>query len=268
MKPNSGILFAVLLTGVVTFFVGALLARVYPDGDPKPLYDFFIAAVGSFAGAGVGVWIGLSVDKKRRDQETEDRRVEAANIAIFSLSRMYSHMAEYNLRVIGPQLENPHRWYEISRAMMPAPTIEPFDVDRLAFLFEGSYRNLMGQLSLEFVRFAGFLDLRHEAWKKNMEVQQRCSAEPKPPESPMEIENLIGRVMLSTLSNYSNGIIDYIQSLIPSVMGTAQSLRAAMISIYPHRTIIHFSPEITKAPSGVLDELNRFSQAVEPPTPI
>jgi hypothetical protein len=245
VKPNSGILFAVLFTGVVTFFVGALLAKVYPDGDSKPLYDLAIAAIGAFAGATAGVWIGLSVDKKRREQETEDRRVEAANIAIFSLSQIYSHISEYNQRVIAPRANDPRRWYEISRAMMTPPTIPPFDVDRLAFLFEGPYKNLMGRLSIDFVRFEGFLGLVRSAWDWNMQAQQLCAAQDTPPQNTMEIEKLIGHVRLSALSNCTDGIIEYVHSLIPSVMSAALSLRAAMLSIYPHRTIIHFSPELS-----------------------
>jgi hypothetical protein len=157
-------------------------------------------------------------------------------------------MAEYNQRVIAPRANDPRRWYEISRANMPPPTIPPFHVDRLAFLFEGPHKDLPSRLSINFVRFEGFLGLVRSAWDWNMQAQQLCAAQVTPPQNAMEIENLIGHVRLSALSNCTDSIIEYVHSLMPSVMSAALSLRAAMLSIYPHRTIIHFSTELAAVP--------------------
>lgn len=170
MRSNSGIALAVLLSTTVAFFLGAIFARVFPGGDSKPLSDLLIAAVGAFAGSAAGVWIGLSVDQKRREQETQDRRVEAANIAIHNLSQIYSFSCDYRDQVLRPSASHPDRWYEISRSEFPAPALQSFDVDRLAFLFEGPHKSLPAQLSMDFLRYQGFLHMMRRAQEINDET--------------------------------------------------------------------------------------------------
>jgi hypothetical protein len=242
VKPNSGILFAVFCTGVVTFFVGALLARVFPDGDSKPLYDLAVAAIGAFAGAAAGVWIGLSVDQKRRAQETEDRRVEAANIAIHNLSQIYSFSWDFNRQVLEPLADHPDRWYEISRSEMPAPTLPPFDVDRLAFLFEGPYKNLPARLSIDFVRYQGFLYILRRAQAINEEVQALARARLRSQYMPQTALELCNDATKDSLKRAVDTLIDFNSRLTPSVMEAALELRSAMLAMYPGRTIIHFAP--------------------------
>jgi len=242
MKPNSGILVAVLLTGVVAFFVGALLARVFPGGNSKPLYDFAIAAIGAFAGAAAGVWIGLSVDQKRRAQETEDRRVEAANIAIHNLSQVYSFSWDYNRQVIAPLASHPDRWYEISRSELTAPTLKPFDVDRLAFLFEGPYKNLPGRLSVDFLRYEGLLYAVRQAQAINGEVQAVARARLRSEFLPRTALELCNDATKETLTRAIETVIDFNNRLAPSVMEAARELRSAMLAMYPGRTIIYFEP--------------------------
>lgn len=242
MRPNSGMTLAVLLTGVVTFFVGALLARVYPDGNSKPLYDLAIAAIGAFAGAAAGVWIGLSVDRKRREQETEDRRVEAANIAIHSLSQIYSYSWDYNRQVIKPLASHPDRWYEISRSELPAPTLQPFDVDRLAFLFEGPYKNLPAQISIDFVRYEGFLYILRRAQAINEEIQAAARARSTGEPMARSAIQLCNKATKETLVRAVDTLIDHNSRLTLSVMNVALDLRAALLAMYPGRTIIYFAP--------------------------
>jgi hypothetical protein len=240
--PNSGIVIAVLLTGAVAFIDGVLLARVYPGGDAKPLYDLLIAAIGAFAGTAAGVWIGLSVDKKRRDQETEDRRVEAANVAIYNLSQIYSFSWDYHRQIIAPSASHPNRWFRISRSDLPAPALRPFEADRLAFLFEGPYMSLPSRVSIEFVRFDGFLHTMRRALNVNDEVQTLARAKPAGDPLPQSPIDLFNHATKMTLSHWVDTLIEHNTSMRASVMETALELRNALLAMYPHRTIIRFQP--------------------------
>jgi hypothetical protein len=160
MKSNTGVALAVIFTGTVSFFIGVLFARVFPDGESKPLSDLMIAAIGAFAGTAAGAWIALSADRTRREQETEDRHVEAANSVIFSLSQIYSHAVEYNQRIVLPRVSDPYRWYLIPGFIMQPPAVEAFDAGQLAFLFEGPHKSIPSRIALDFVRFEAFVPVK------------------------------------------------------------------------------------------------------------
>jgi hypothetical protein len=240
MRANSGIALSVLVASVVMFFSGSLFARIFPDGDSKPFSDLLIAAIGAFAGAAAGVWIGLSVDRKRREQETEDRRVEAANIAIHTLSQIYSYSRDYANQILIPLSVHPNRWYEISRSELRAPPLKPFDIDRLAFLFEGEHKNLPSRLSIDFVRYEGLLYTMRRAQQINEEIQAKArAARPFDLVSPLEYCNDATK---ETLSRAIDTLIDHNEKLAPSVMEVALELRSALRTMYPGRTIIKFAP--------------------------
>jgi len=215
----------------------------------KHAWDFGIAAVGALAGTAAGAWVAVQGDRKRNTKEIQDRHVEAANVAIFSLSLVYTYVVEYHLVVIQPLKDNPHRWYRISASVMPPPSLMPFDVgQRLAFLFESPHKNLPNRLSIEFQRFTGLLDLTRRAGEANKELQAICAAKDPIPQDLAEIEEAIGEVRTAVLNKYVDGIIDLVEGMAPSVMAAALALRTAMLSLYPRRTIVQFAPELLKVP--------------------
>lgn len=211
--------------------------------NAKHAWDFGIAAIGAFAGTLAGAWVAVRGDRERRKQETQDRHVEAANVAIFSLSLIYTYAVEYHMRIIEPVKNDPGRWYPISRAMLPPPLLAPFDVGRLAFLFEGPNKSVPNRLAIEFVRFAGLLEVIRRAGEANQELHRICAAKNPVPRGLAEIEEAIG-VLIKNVDD----IVGLAEGLAPSAREAALELRAAMLSIYPQRTIVQFAPELQKIP--------------------
>jgi hypothetical protein len=74
------------------------------------------------------------------------------------------------------------------------------------------------------------------------QIQKMATPLLRPPEVK-HIESLCGVVVKTTLVQYTDGIIDHARRLIPSVMEAALALRQALLSKYPHRTIIQFGAE-------------------------
>ena len=242
MRSNSGIGLTVILLTPVAFFIGMIVARVFPHGDSKPLSDLLIAAVGAFAGTAAGALIALSGDRNRREEERQDQRVEATNVAIHALGQIYSYLWDYQRQIIKPNESDPMRWYSISRSVLLSPDLEPFDVGRLAFLFEGRYKNLPNHLSIDFVRYRTFLDAIRRAHEVNEEIQAIARAQKIVPLTAQGANQLCNVATKETLMRFVDTIIDHNQQLIPSVMEVALALRNALREMYPGRTIVRFVP--------------------------
>lgn len=234
----------VLLTVVVSFWVGVILARIVPDGDPRTLVEITIAAIGAFAGTAAGAWIALYGDRRKREQELEDLHVEAANIAIFNLGQIYTYVYSYNRQIVEPKKSSPRRWWDISRSVLQAPLLQPFDVSRLAFLFESDHRDLPNRLAIEFQRFQGFLDIVRRASELNDQVQSSARANQKDPDAIGIVDEFCNAATKETLEGQTNTIIEHCELLIPSVIEAAMALQRALKSRYPHRTIVWFAPTL------------------------
>jgi hypothetical protein len=243
-SSDAGFLVAVLITAVVSFFVGALLAQIFPFGSPKPLNDILIAAVGAFAGTTAGAWIALSTDRKKRERETEDRRIEAANVAIFNLAQIYAYQWNYSEQIVKPLRLNTDRWWEISRSVLQPPILEAFDIGRLSFLFDGVNSNLPNLLSIQFQRFQGFLDIVRRAADINQQIQEIARAERKGPLTRDEVPATVfcNNTTKETLVRHTDALIDHNERSTPEVIVAAEALRAAMVKMYPGRSIVKFMP--------------------------
>jgi hypothetical protein len=133
VKTDWGIVLAVLFTGVVAFFLGVIIARVFPDGGSKPLTDLMIAAVGALAGTAAGAWIALHGDRQRRAHEREERDVMAANIATLQLGRVLNFLDQYDRNVIEPDRSSNLRWFLMARKILKASNDFRVDIGTLGF---------------------------------------------------------------------------------------------------------------------------------------
>ncbi len=238
MKPNGGLVLAVIFTGFVSFFFGALFVRVFPNWHSQPIIDLGVASVGALAGTAAGAWVALAGDRKKREQQTEDERVAATNIAIFNLNQIYDYLWHYNRLVIEPQKSNPMRWYEISRSNLFPPELEPFDVGRLAFLFEGESPDLPSQIAAEFRRFSGFLTFLSRVMEINEEIQVAMRKAKDETAIALGAIEFCNSVTKQTLQRYADDISAYGDQLRSAVPATAAALRKAMLRIYPGRIIV------------------------------
>jgi hypothetical protein len=254
VKSNSGIVLTVVLLTPVAFFIGLIVARVFPHGDSKPLSDLLIAAVGAFAGTAAGALIALSGDRNRREEERQDQRVEAANVAIHALGQIYSYLWDYKGQIIKPNESDPMRWYSISRSVLLSPELEPFDVGRLAFLFEGRYKNLPNHLSMNFLSYRTLLDTTRRAHEVNEEIQTIARAQRIVPLTAQWANQLSNAATKETLTRFVDTIIDHNRQLTPSVMEVALTLRNALREMYPGRTIVRFLPLTEPDDSVPLDD--------------
>jgi hypothetical protein len=249
VRTNLGITLAVIFTGVVSFFVGALVARVYPDGHAKPLVDLMIASIGALAGTSAGAFVALSGARRRSEQDIEDRRVEAANVAIFNLNLIYDYLWHYNNLVIEPQKTNPIRWYQISRSILQPPLLEPFEVGRLAFLLEGENRELPHRLAAEFRRYHGFLNILARAREINDEIQ--LTARTTMNDAEIAAVGVAGRcnsAAKQTLIQHTDDIIAYGDRTRVTVPAAATALREAMLTMYPGRIIVPLVQPVVSQP--------------------
>lgn len=242
MKPNSGITLAVLLTGAVMFFAGALLARVFPDGDSKHLYDLAIAAVGALAGTVAGALVALNGDRKRRAKEAEDRNITAANLAIFELGRVYNFLAQYQRDVIEPHRGKRLQWLLMARSRLTAPIVE-MNFSDLAFLFSSKDPNVVSEVAVEIERFVGIVttiakvesDLHTEAHPR-MEARRILEGA-----AAEEIESACGVRIVSAIRTNTNSLVEYVDLNAPSVLRTVLKVQDATRAMYPHRRVVSFA---------------------------
>ena len=242
MKTDWGIVLAVLFTGVVAFFLGVIIARVFPSGDPKPLTDLMIAAVGALAGTAAGAWIALHGDRQRRSQEREERNVMAANIAILQLGRVMNYLDQYTRDVINPDRTTNLRWFLMARKILKASDNIRVDIGTLGFLFASADANVPNDVGVEFERFEQILSMIDQV-KRLLEQAHARMEELRIIEgaTPQEIEGACGRRIVTPMKSLTDSIVDHVDRSSVSVLATARRVHAATRAMYPDSRVISFA---------------------------
>lgn len=246
-QDNGAVLLTAVLVGTVAFFVGALLARALPNWHPKPLVDLLVASIGAFAGTVGGAWIALTGEKRRRQQATEDANISAANLAVFELGRISNFFLMYQRHVIEPNRNSPIRWLLLARYKLPQGVVFGFDFPSLAFLFSIRGPAVLALVALELERYqtvAYMITAASEALSLRAHPRMEAAGIGDGV-SLQQIETALGVRVVAELRTLTDGIVDHVDRNIISVFSAAAELRAAALSIYPHRRVLALEiPEI------------------------
>jgi hypothetical protein len=233
VRSNAGIVLAVLVTGTVSFFLGLLLARVFPDGDSKPLSDLMIAAVGAGAGTAAGAMIAFRSDRIKREQEATDRAITAANLAMFQLGRLYSYLWDYKQSVLGPYETDPAIWYHVPRSTLTAPVFGIMDFSGLAFLFESEVPNILNSVALQFVRFDGFLKILDRASTLSKDARDLVASIKPADHTPEGFEKACGPSLTESLRETTAALIEFRNKLESDVLLVVSRMHSILWAMYP-----------------------------------
>lgn len=248
MKTGRAILLATIFTGTVAFFIGVLIARVFPGGDSKPLFDLVTAAVGAFAGTTAGAWIAFTSDRLKRERELEDKAVTAANLVLFQLGRLYAYLWDYKESVVHPFSLNPAIWYHIPRSSLSPPDFGVIDFSGIAFLFESNAPNIPNSVAIQFVRFSGFLNIMRVAQDYSRKAVALVGAATPQDYSVTALEKTCGPQLTESLRSTTNSLIDFSEKLEADVFAVTEHMARTISAMYPHRKI--YCPPAPKRVEG------------------
>jgi hypothetical protein len=212
---GSNLLTAVFCT-FVAFFLGLLTAILLQGSDHKMLFDLTIAGTGSFGGAVAGGYSAFALEGRRRQREQRDRDIAAANVALVTLSSMWSALYNYEKQIVRKQIADEQSpdplWLRVRPSASHRQALS-FDVANLVFLLKSSDPEVLPELILQGQRY---LDV-NEALERLESVRNRAlermeasrvGATGHP--TRKELVSAIGPLGVSQLSTLTKNLIDYL----------------------------------------------------------
>lgn len=203
--------------------------------------DLLVTIVGAAIGTAVGALVAFALERRKRKQELEDREVAAGNLALFALSRAWNDIENFRREVIEKHRDAPARWFQMQPSVLARVPVS-LDISSLAFLFDGPDPNLPAEVLLEIERYASIRHLVDERGALHIGTAQpaveRALVSTGLPATKSVLEEAVGPRVRDTLIGFTDAIVDQVDRVMPSIMGTMEKLRGELKRRYPKRRII------------------------------
>lgn len=171
----------------------------------------------------------------------------AGNLAIFEITRILNHVKSYQRKVIEPVKDKSSRWIKMRATDEWALEGYGLHLDSLSFLFECSYPNILGDLSVaesNFVALKRAIDYRSELYIGSiMPRLERAGIQGSDPTTTIvQVEEALGANLSDTLKEATNQIIDVAERLVQAFESGGRDLNEVLQEFFPKEKLISFHP--------------------------
>ena len=231
-----------ILTGLVILLVWYFSALAISETVLPKTYQYVFNLAISVAGAFSGAWFAFRLQNMKARKDIEAQNVNAANSAIFELSRWYNKLHAFKTQFIDEHRNKPMRHlYIMPAAGMTYGKLE-IDYESLSFIFKSSDPNILGTISLTEQEIASTIDVILQRSKMHVEILQPAVEQvelrlgPSFPES--ELEKELGVRHTQTLKMLTDYLVSGIDDSITALRNNMDKLASESQSMFPGHVIV------------------------------
>ena len=207
----------------------------------KDVLAALIALIASFAGA----WAAFRFESRRRKSEEDEKRIGAANRAIYVVYHYWNILEQFRKEVLEPHRDRPDAWLNLAaHPAVPVPT-DSFLPNDLQFLLQVEKAEVYVALMLEEQRFLLALGLIKARTQLVLnEVFPKMSAAGIGLGRPVlqdRVEAVLGVGVTHQLKEITAALYKNVDEDLASLRATHDQLRSAMKSLYPCKKFLQVS---------------------------
>lgn len=225
-------------------------------GSITPLFDYFFTPLITLAAAFSGAWYAFKLQNEKARKDAEARDVNAANNAIFELSRWYNKLHAFKTQFIDKERSNSMRHLYIMPAAGMALGKPKIDYESLSFIFKSSDPNILGTISLAEQEIASTIDVILQRSKMHIEVLQPAVEQVEkrlgPSFPPLELERELGDRNAQVLKMLTDYLIAGVDDSLAALRENIDKLKVETQSMYSEHAIIGMidPPSVSSASAG------------------
>jgi len=216
MKADTVIVLILIFIALWLVFVGVLIGQASTPQLTANLFttiSTLITPFATLAAALSGSWYAFKLhdEKSRKENDTSD--VEAANIAIYELTRWYNKLLNYKEQFLLEHQSNTWRQYRILPVAGMTFGNPNVDYNSLSFILKSKKPNILGEFAIVEQNIASALDIIKQRSQLHVETLQPAIEELEKLHGPSFAPHLIDiqlgprNAQVIKMCNYSAAII-------------------------------------------------------------
>jgi hypothetical protein len=207
-----------------------------------PEWKDLLAALASLVASFAGAWAAFGLESVRRKREDDDKRIGAANRAIYNVYHYWNILEQFRKQVLEPHRGKPDAWLNLAaHPAIPAVT-DRFQAADLQFLLQVGKPDAYVTLMLEEQRFLLAMSLINEhsqlvlgevfpkMAKAGFNVGQAVPQQ--------QVEAALGIDVTHKLKEISASIYKNVDEDLTSLKAAHDKLRSTMKEIYPKKKFL------------------------------
>lgn len=136
---------------LLTFILGVVLGLLTKiEKDPLEL---IIPSLTTLLAAFLGAYFAFRFQNKKEEEKKYQKNIEAANRAIFTLTRIINELEVLKRQAIDPFRDRDDKFLSMQPFLVPNYDDIKFDIESLIFLLDTKSPNILGELVVEETRF-------------------------------------------------------------------------------------------------------------------
>lgn len=195
-------------------------------------------------GALSGAWIAFKLNAHNNEKEAQNKKVAAANRALFVLIAQWNMLADFKQKHIDPHRDDPARFISMNALPPLEYTNLNLDIQSLNFLLETDFRQLLLSLLLEEQHFRDAIQAINLRSSLHLESAQPRLVEGHIQNGQMysiqEIRVALGPLLSDSLTNATNNVIIHVDSTCSSLAEIIEEAANVFKLTFPSRKFIKF----------------------------
>jgi hypothetical protein len=207
-----------------------------------PEWKDVLAAIAALVASFAGAWAAFRFESRRRNREEDDKRIGAANRAIYVVYHYWNILEQFRKEVLEPHRGRPDAWLNLAAHPAIAEPTDRFLPNDLQFLLQVEQADTYVTLMLEEQRFLlalGLISARsslvlNEVFPK-MAAAQIGIRQAVPQD---QIERILGVDVSHKLKEITAALYKNVDEDLASLRAAHDKLRSTMKSLYPKKKFL------------------------------
>ncbi|MDO9006657.1 MAG: hypothetical protein Q7U80_00395 [Thiobacillus sp.] len=207
-----------------------------------PEWKDLLAALASLIATFAGAWAAFRFESKRRNREEEEKRIGAANHAIYVIYHYWNILEQFRKEVLEPHRGQVGAWLNLAAHPAAPVATDRFHPAELQFLLQEGQPDAYVTLMLEEQRFLLAMNLIQEHSRIVLgEVFPRMAragiavgqALPQ-----AHVEEVLGVDVTHKLKQITTAIYKNVDEDLPSLIAAHEKLRSTMKALFPKKKFL------------------------------
>lgn len=204
--------------------------------------EIVVPALTTLLAAFLGAWFAFRLQNNKEENKKHQENIEAANRALFMLSRVINELENIKKQVIDPVRDQPDRFLAMPPFLIRNYDAVRFDTKSLIFLLKSNSPNLLGELITEENRFHQAINSlsnrselhRHEVQPLLEEAEVRIGCEYR----IADIKKALGERIFTQITMATDDLIEHVDETLSTSEDLMKKFAVVMKEIYPKSKFI------------------------------
>jgi hypothetical protein len=224
------------ITIVLITFISGVILGLLTNIEKDPL-ELIIPALTTLVAAFLGAYFAFRFQNNREEEKKHQNNVEAANRALFNLSRIINELEVIKKQVIDPVRDRPDRYLAMQPFLIPNYDDMKFNIDSLTFLLESKSPNILGEILVEETNFhqvINSLNNRSELHRYQVQpILEAAGVRVGGQYLAADIERALGQRIFIQIQNATDNLIEHVDETLVSSQKIMDKLVSNLKRIYP-----------------------------------